>query len=49
MLYYNTSIATYIGCGERTGVLGGVGAVVAHGSCGLVPCHTHQSTTCSFN
>ena len=23
---------TYIGCGEMTGVLGGVGAVVAHGS-----------------
>ena len=42
----------YIGCGERTGVLGGGGAVVAHGSSGLVPltqlmcaCHTHQSTT----
>ena len=28
---------TYIGCVERTGVLGGGGAVVAHGSSGLVP------------
>ena len=28
---------TYIGCVERTGVFGGVGAVVAHGSSGLVP------------
>ena len=27
---------TNIGCGERTGVLGGGGAVVAHGSSGLV-------------
>ena len=26
---------TYIGCGDRTGVLGGGGAVVAHGSSAL--------------
>ena len=28
---------TNIGCGERTGVLGGGGAVVAHWSSGLIP------------
>ena len=33
---------TYIGCVERTGVLGGGGAVVAHGSSGIV------TLTCAY-
>ena len=32
---YDTCVM-YTGCGERTGVVGGGGAVVAHGSSGLV-------------
>ena len=39
---------THIGCVERTGVLGGGGAVMAHGSSGIVTLTTHQSTTSSF-
>ena len=36
---------TFIGCVERTGVLGGGSVMVAHGSSGLVPLtwHTHPS------
>ena len=34
---------TYIGCVERTGVLGGGGAVVAHGSSGIV------TLTCAYH
>ena len=36
-MLYNMILDSYIDCGERTGVLGGGGAVVAHGSSALVP------------
>ena len=41
---------TYIGCVERTGVLGGGGAVVAHASSGIVTltCAYHPSVYHKF-